>query len=78
MPKLRIHKEGEQPVIESPELPAEACEAQLERVQSVISVLHREGGVEQARDVALDLGWCQIAAHVITGVEVVQEEAADA
>ncbi len=78
MPRLLIRKQGESPTIESPEMTQPDCDAQLARVESVISVLHREGGVEQARDVALDLGWCQIAAHVITNVEVVQEEAADA
>jgi hypothetical protein len=63
MPKLVIH------------MSQAACEQQQARVESVMSVRFREGGVEQARDVVLDLGWCKLAAHVITGVETVGEVA---
>lgn len=73
MPRLLIHKEGENAAIESPEMGPLACEHQRERVESVISIAHREGGVEQARDVVCDLGWVQVAAHVVTGVEIVDE-----
>jgi hypothetical protein len=71
VPKLLIHKEGETPTLASPEMTAEECEAQRQRVEEVISIRFREGGVEQARDVAVDLGWCQIGAHVIKGVKVI-------
>lgn len=49
MPRLLIHKEGENATIESPEMGPLACERQREGVESVISIAHREGGVEQAR-----------------------------
>jgi len=76
MPKLVIQKEGENPTLESPEMGQTACEQQQARVEGVMSVRFREGGVEQARDVVLDLGWCQLAAHVITGVATVDGEVA--
>ena len=75
MPKLLIHKEGENPTIASPEMTAEECETQRQQVESVISIRFREGGVEQARDVSVDLGWCQIGAHVIKGVKVIEAPA---
>lgn len=55
MPRLLIHKQGENATIESPEMGPVACAHQHETVQNAISVLHREGGVEQARDVVCDL-----------------------
>ncbi len=76
MPRLLIHKDGEQPTLESPEMTAEQCEAQHSFVAGQISVAHGgpvdggDGG-NRDRDRVIDLGWASIAAHVVTGVEIV-------
>ena len=75
MPRLLIHKEGENPTIESPDMSGEQCESQRAFVAAQISVAHggpvdAEGG-NGDRDRVIDLGWATVAAHVVTGVEAV-------
>jgi hypothetical protein len=78
MPRLLIHKEGQMPFLESPEMSPEACEQQRQLVASKISVAHggpadatsEAGSGNRERDKVLELRWCSIAAHVVTGVEV--------
>jgi hypothetical protein len=77
MPRLLIHKDGENPTVESPEMTAEQCEAQHQFVAGQMSVAHGgpvdagEGG-NRDRDRVIELGWASIAAHVVTAVEVVE------
>jgi hypothetical protein len=78
MPRLLIHKEGENTRLESPDMSAEACEQQRQLIASKISVAHggpadatsEAGSGNRERDQVLDLGWVSIGAHVVTGVEV--------
>jgi hypothetical protein len=78
MPRLLIHKEGQMPFLESPEMSPEACEQQRQLVASKISVAHggpadattEVGSGNRERDQVLELGWASIGAHVVTGVEV--------
>lgn len=78
MPRLLIHKEGENATLESPEMTPEACQQQALLVASRISVAHggpadattEVGSGNRERDVVIDLGWASIGAHVVTGVEV--------
>jgi hypothetical protein len=82
MPRLLIHKEGENATIESPEMGEDACGQQGALVASKISVAHggpadattETGSGNRERDVVLELGWASVAAHVITGVEIVDVE----
>ena len=90
MPKVVIHKDGEHPLLESPELPLEVCEQQEQAVGRMISVLHADtsGFIQRTEgfdgvgalgpdvhepnriDAMCDLGWCQIAGHVVRDVEI--------
>lgn len=80
MPRILIHKEGENPTLESPEMEALECERQRALVASRISVAHggpadattETGSGNRERDVVFELGWASIGAHVVTSVEVGQ------
>ena len=89
MPKLLIHKEGENPTLESPEMSLELCEEQEATVGGMISVRFSDtsGFIERtkdfdgvdanhelARDEMVDLGWCQIAGAVVKDVEIITTE----
>jgi hypothetical protein len=81
--RLLIHKQGENQTIQSPEMTPEQCESQRAFIAAQISVAH--GGPIDAgdagnrdRDRVVELGWASIAAHVITGVEIADEESDDA
>jgi hypothetical protein len=89
MPKLLIHKDGENPTLESPEMTLVFCQRQEHEVGQMISIRYQDtagyiertdgfDGVDKdhplARDAMVDLGWCQIAAVAVKDVEIITGE----
>jgi hypothetical protein len=79
MPRLVIHKEGENPTIESPTLSADECNRQATLLNDAMEriALHRtdpEHSEGKHISAVIDLGWVQIADHIVRGIEGVADE----